>query len=224
LIISCICLLEQRYPKQLNCLAEYIDEPDFPSKFKEFLYSIRHPTREVPIDIDEQMSFYGKIYVFHSAISRFYAPSDLCGSCGMYRQRIRSTPSWYGYPRHDTVFVAVDEDHPGTVGGMLIARVHLLFSFMDNQSDENVPCALVSWLLSVSGQRDPETGMWIVKPEADQPVQVIPLKSIARGAHLLPRYAGILPGDISHVNALDAFDEYFVNPYIDHHCHEFLSG
>jgi hypothetical protein len=88
-------------------------------------------------------------------------------------------------------------------------------------------CSVVSWFLPASDQRDPDTGMWTVKPEGTRmrrPVQVIPLKSIARGAHLLPKYGvGILPDYITHINALDEFQTYFVNPYIDHHCHEFLS-
>jgi hypothetical protein len=114
--------------------------------------------------------------------------------------------------------------------GMLIARIHLLFSFADYETDEGgkvIQCALVSWFVPASHERDPDTGMWTVKPERTrnhQPVQVIPLKSIARGAHLLPKYGvGMLPDDITHVNSLDAFQTYFVNPYIDHHCHEFLS-
>jgi hypothetical protein len=147
----------------------------------------------------------------------------------MYRQRIRSNPSWYGHPRHDTVFVAQDVDQPG-MEGMLVARVHLLFSFVDHETvkqGETVQCALVSWFLPASNERDPDTRMWTVKPEGTQmrrPVQVIPLKSIARGAHLLPKYGvGSLPDDITYINALDNFQVYFVNPYVDHHCHGFLS-
>jgi len=209
-------------------LAQYIKEPDFPSQFKSFLYARRHPNRLVPNDIDTHIRFTGKIKVFHSAVTRFYAPSDLCGAGGMYRQRIRSNPSWYGNPRYDTVFVVQDEDLAG-MEGMLIARVHLLFSFIDEDSDdgETVPCALVSWFLPDSDERDHDTGMWVVKPEGterNRPVQVIPLKSIARGAHLLPKYGvGLLPDYITFVNALDEFQAYFVNPYIDHHCYEFLS-
>lgn len=192
---------------------------------------MRHPNCPVPDDVENCVNFSGKIHVFHSAITRFYAPSDLCGPCGMYRQRIRCNPSWYGHPRHDTVFVVQDEDLPG-MRGMLIARIHLLFSFTDYETDEGgelIQCALVSWFLPASDERDPDTGMWIVKPEGPRrrrPVQVIPLKSIARGAHLLPKYGvGMLPDYITHmINALDAFHSYFVNPYIDHHCHEFLSA
>ena len=209
-------------------LAKYINEPGFPSAFKSFLYTLRHPNRPLPKDFETRVTFSGKINVFHSAIARFYAPSDLCGPCGMYRQRIRCNPSWFGNPRRDTAFVVQDEDLPG-MGGMLIARVHLFFSFMDCDVDDGeiVQCALVNWFLPASDQRDPDTGMWVVTPEGTRrhpPVQVIPLKSIARGAHLLPKYGiGMLPDYITHVNALDEFQAYFVNLYIDHHCHEFLS-
>jgi hypothetical protein len=160
-------------------------------------------------------------------MTRFYSPSDLCGPCGMYRQRIRCNPSWYGNPRRDTVFVVEDDDLPGMQG---IARVHLPFSFTDYETNEGgklMQCALVSWFLPILEQRDPDTCMWTVKPEGSRrrrPVQVIPLKSIARGAHLLPKYGvGMLPDYVTHINALDEFQTYFINPYIDHHCREFLS-
>ena len=218
--------LERKYPKQLDSLAQFIDEPAFPRAFKEFLFTQRHPTSSVPDDVENRVHFSGKIRVFHSAVTRFYSPSDLCGAGGMYRQRIRSHPLWYGHPRRDTVFVVQDEDKPG-MQGMLIARLHLLFSFIDPDDGETVPCALVSWFIPTQDHPDPDTGMWVVQPEgmrACRPVQVIPLKSIARGAHLLPKYGtGFLPDSISHVNALDIFKSYFVNSYIDHHCHELLS-
>jgi len=85
----------------------------------------------------------------------------------MYRQRIRCNPSWYGHPRRDTAFVVQDEEQPG-MEGMLIARIHLLFSFADYETDEGgklIQCALVSWFVPASHERDPDTGMWTVKPE-----------------------------------------------------------
>ena len=147
----------------------------------------------------------------------------------MYRERIWCNPSWYGHPRHDTAFVVEDENQPG-MQGMHTVQIRPLFSFTDyetSEGGEQIECALVSWFVPASNQRDPDAGMWTVKPEGmrrHRPVQVIPLKSIARGAHLLPKYGvGMLPDYITHLNALDAFHTYFVNPYIDHHCHEFLS-
>jgi len=207
-------------------LAHYINEPGFLLAFNQFLYSRRHPNRSVPDDVITRVNFMGKIHVFHSAVARFYSTSDLCGAGGMYRQRIQSNPSWHGHPRRDTVFVVTDEDQPG-MQGLLVARVLLFFSFVDDVDRETVPCALVSWFVPASNCRDPDTGMWTVKPEGTRtshPVQIIHLKSIARGAHLLPKY-GVrsLPDHVSYLNSLDLFWTYFVNPYIDHHCHEFLS-
>jgi len=72
----------------------------------------RHPSRPVPNDVENQVNFSGKIHVFHSAITRFYSPSDFCGPCGMCRQRIRC--------RHDTAFVVQDfvvQDEEKRIGG-----------------------------------------------------------------------------------------------------------
>ncbi|KAF9552778.1 hypothetical protein CPC08DRAFT_768043 [Agrocybe pediades] len=216
---------DHRCPKYLYPLADYLNEPGLPTAFNTFLYSLRHPKRSIPADVNAQVNFCGKIYVFRSATTRFYAPSDLCGMYGMYRQQLRCSPAWYGKPRYDTAFV-VKDDRQGMMG-MQVARLHLLFSFIEKE--DVVECALVSWYPLASKDRDPDTGMWIVKPEgtptlAQRPVQVIPLQSIARGAHLLPRYGvGTLPHFVTYSNALNAFSEYYVNPYIDHHCHEFLA-
>ena len=126
---------------------------------------MHHPSHLLPEDFETRVTFSGKIHVFHLAVARFYAPSDLCGPCGMYHQRIQCNPSWFGNPRHDTVFVVQDEDQPG-MQGMLIARIHLLFSFTDcGADDETVQCALVSWFLPALDQCDPDTSMWTVEPE-----------------------------------------------------------
>ena len=54
---------------------------------------------------------------------------------------------------------------------------------------------------------------------------MIHLDSIARGTHLLPVYgSGFLPEDFHYVVSLDAFKSYYVNHYIDHHAHEFLTS
>ncbi|KAJ6563500.1 hypothetical protein B0H10DRAFT_1688189, partial [Mycena sp. CBHHK59/15] len=80
------------------------------------------------------------ITIHHSAIARFYAPSDLGGAGGMYRERIRSNPNWHGYPRRDTVLIDVDSP---VMGGIVVGRVHLFFSF--SFRDEDYRCALINW-------------------------------------------------------------------------------
>ena len=39
------------------------------------------------------------------------------------------------------------------------------YEIIDGDEEPEVQCALVSWFLPASNQRDPDTGMWMVKPE-----------------------------------------------------------
>ncbi len=55
-------------------------------------------------------------------------------------------------------------------------------------------------------------------------IEVINIDSIARGAHLLPVYGSSrVPDDFSHHDTLDSFNSFFVNHYIDHHTHKFIT-
>ncbi|KAI9512194.1 hypothetical protein F5148DRAFT_949520, partial [Russula earlei] len=67
--------------------------------------------------------------------------------------------------------------------------------------------ALVNWFVH-DNEPDPDTGMWTVQLECNRKgepnVQVIPLKTIAHGAHLLPVYGSTrIPDDLSYHDALD---------------------
>jgi len=109
--------------------------------------------------------------------------------------------------------------------------VWLLFSYFDPyHSGEEVPCVLVTWFIHPNDnpEHDKETGMWKLQCEQDEdgkcPVQVIHLDTILRDAHLLPCYGeGFLPVELKHMDALDAWDFYFVNQFIDQHAHELLT-
>ncbi|KAJ7482439.1 hypothetical protein FB451DRAFT_1170305 [Mycena latifolia] len=168
------------------------------------------------------MLFAGRITVHHSAIARFYAPSDLGGAGGMYHERIRANPNWRGYPRRDTVLVDVGAP---VMHGIVIGRVLLFFSFVF--AERVFECALVNWLVPVGDAPDPDTGIWVVELERQRgvpTVAIIPVDSIAWAAHLSPVYGtAALPEDFHFSDSLDAFNTYFVNPYADHHMHEFLS-
>ncbi|KAG5636033.1 hypothetical protein H0H81_009333 [Sphagnurus paluster] len=221
-------LSERNYPKRVEDLAGLINQPRFPAALRQFLYGQLHPCSEISPDevpLADCPSFHGKISVYHSAVARFYSPSDVCGAGGMHHERIRSHPDWRGqYPRYDTVFVETDADTPG-MRGMTVGRVLLFFSF--EYEEILYPCALVNWLVLVGDAPDTETGLWLVKPEFDgggrRTVAVIHLDSIARGVHLLPVYGSQhLPEDFHFSHSLDAFRAYFVNRYVDHHAHEFI--
>ena len=144
---------------------------------------------------------------------------------GLHRERIRSNPHFFGHPRFDTVFVVLDEDKP-RMAGMVIARVLLFFSF--NYRRHDYSCALVNWFVTTDEKPDKDTDMWTVQLEHDElgqrPIfQIIDINSIARGAHLLPVYGSSrVPEDFIHHDALDCFQSFFVNKFVDHHTFEFL--
>ena len=220
--------LERGYPRTVEGLATHIEQPKFPSLLRRFLYERVHLDAEVSsadVDLEDCPFFGGSIYVFHSAIARFYAPSDLCGAGGMYRERIRSNPNWRGeYARHDTMFVEINSELEG-MQGMAIARAILFFSFTFR--DENLPCALVHWLVP-RDQPDEDTGLWVVEPEYEgngrRTLGIIHLDCVARAAHLLPVYGPtFVPEGLYFSDSLDVFRAFFVNRYIDHHSHDFIN-
>ncbi|TFK17359.1 hypothetical protein FA15DRAFT_683552 [Coprinopsis marcescibilis] len=192
--------------------------------FLRYLFLSRHPTRSVPSDVNEAVRFTGKIRVHFSATASFYAPSDVCGIGGMQRQVIRCHPRWKAHPRKDIVLIR-QEDSP-TLSGMRIAQILLLFSFTDMTNNIIHHCAFVEWFEVVGEHVDADTGMWVVRREGSanaRYVSVIQLEMILWGAHLLPVYGtGRLPEEFSFTEALDSFDEYLVNSFVDHHMHELL--
>ncbi|KAG6825616.1 hypothetical protein H0H92_003051 [Tricholoma furcatifolium] len=134
--------------------------------------------------------FAGNVYVYHSAIATFYAPSDDSGIRGMRRERIRSTPDWRGRgSRRDCAFVVQDDKQPG-MKGLAVVRVRLFFSL--EHDNTRYPCALVEWFKTVGRSPDLDTGMWKVRPDMVDGQREI----------------------------LDAFDIFYVNKFADHHAHE----
>jgi hypothetical protein len=219
---------ERGYPRTVEELAIHIGQPKFPDILRHFLYDQLNPDSNLPstsVNLDDCPHFRGSIYVYHSAIARFYAPSDLCGAGGMYRERIRANPNWRGgeYARHDTMLVETRADLGG-MEGMAVCRALLFFSFTFR--DSYYPCALVNWFLP-GAEPDEDTGLWVVQPEFEangrRTVAIIHLDCVARGAHLLPVYgSSFIPHDFHFSDALDAFKAYFVNRHVDHHSHDFV--
>jgi len=172
--------------------------------------------------VDNLLPINAKISVFHSAVAMFHAPSDLSGTHGLRRERIRSTPSWRGLePRRDCAFV-IEDDTVSGMRGMAIVRVILFFSF--EYEGVYYPCALVEWFRKV--QRDPVTGMWVVHPDITRgrrKQSVLHLDVFYRGAHLIPVYGKEkLPLGFHFSYSLDAFRAFYVNKYVDHHANEII--
>ncbi|KAF9010818.1 hypothetical protein BDQ17DRAFT_1387964 [Cyathus striatus] len=199
------------YPRNLEALAARIEQPCFPDILHRFLWEMCNPGSDTPVEAipaQQLPRIYSKVHVYHSALARFYAPSDQGGK----------------YPRRDTVFVKLDQERDGMCS-MVVAHILLFFSF--THASTLYSCALVNWFPRVSNDPDPITSLWQVEPEFDSLQQralaVIHVDSIVRGAHLLPAYGSDpLPEDFHFTLSLDVFHLYFVNKYIDHHSHSLL--
>jgi hypothetical protein len=158
MILICI-FLEREYPKYLTELAANIDQPNLPALVCCFLYDQLNPDGDAHSDklsLNECTYYNEHIFIYHSAIARFYAPSNLCGAGGMYHEHIRSLPAWQGeYAHHDTVFIETDLNIPGMLS-MCVGHVLLFFSFM--HEGQYYPYALVHWFVPVGSAIDDETG------------------------------------------------------------------
>ncbi|TFK84740.1 hypothetical protein K466DRAFT_496044 [Polyporus arcularius HHB13444] len=206
--------------------AEDLDRPQLHDDISRFLHGRLFPDGDYEqdrhLDHFPHISTRAKVGIHRSATVVFHAPSDLSGPHGMRREVLRCNPSWYQtYPRYDTVLVTVDPTQWG-LPRFRVGRVRRLLS---------VPCdvfqyngAFVEWF--TTHEKDPLTGMWVVRPEMDGDTRVssiVPLSSIARACHLLPVFGDtFLPTDFPFYDTLDAFNEYLVSPYIDYHAHETL--
>jgi hypothetical protein len=198
-------------------------QTNFTDLVRRFLHGQRHPESDSETPLDELPAFHEKISVYPSAVATFHAPSDLCGTGGMRRERIRAISSWRKGPaRYDCLFVNTNPSAEGMCG-LDVARVRLFFSFKSRRVI--YPCALVHWFSRVGDEPDPDTGMWIVEPDfnydGSPSMAVIHLDSVLRAAHLM----GVcgehyLPRNLSFANSLNAFHSYFVNKFVDHHAFE----
>ena len=78
----------------IDALASDIGKPDFHHHLQHFLQD--------QFELDATSSpFYipNKVYVYSSAITSFYTPSDICGTGGMRCECIHAVTSWrYGKP------------------------------------------------------------------------------------------------------------------------------
>ncbi|KAF8873359.1 hypothetical protein BD779DRAFT_1613680 [Infundibulicybe gibba] len=186
---------------------------ELPELCRRFLYDQLHQNNpelsSANIPLAECPKISSKISVFHSAIAKFYAPSD---ESGMGKGS-----------KYDCALVVEDEDKPG-MKGMSVVRAKLFFSF--KHQGQTYPCALVDWFKTFGRSPNPVTGMWRVKPHMSHGSRlstVVHLDSFLRGAHLLPIFGPhFLPISFPPSYSLDAFTGYYVNRYADHHSHEII--
>ena len=203
--------------------------PQLPDILCRFLHSQLRPTdprdpEDVPLD--ECPLYDGKIHVYNSACSTFFAPSDLSGLYGMRREYIHSCPMWRNEgPRSDCIFVVTDPQAEGMCS-LDVARVLCFFSF--NYMGKSYPCAVVRWFTRVGDGPNTDTGMWVIRPSyrmRNSPdVAIIHIDTIYRAAHLIPTYAthNINAKDIKPHQSYDTFHSFYVNRFADHHAFEIV--
>ncbi|KAG1785541.1 uncharacterized protein HD556DRAFT_1249676 [Suillus plorans] len=216
-ILMCQC--------RIPALANELHIPDLAELVQQFLTEQLYPNKDptqIPTGIMDRPRYDGRIRVFHSAASTFFAPSDLSGTGGMKREHIRVSPRWRNeYARKDCVFVITDPNVPG-MRGMDIAQVLTFFSF--RLRGVRYPCAVVRWFNRIGDTPDEDTGMWMVSPSFNgnhAHYAVIHVEAIFRSAHLIPVYGTeLLPSLVKSHHVLDIFTLFYVNKYADHHAFE----
>ncbi|KAG2142346.1 hypothetical protein DEU56DRAFT_939653 [Suillus clintonianus] len=215
--------------RNVLALAEELNIPRLPEMIRRFLFQQTRPddprdASEIPVAGCPR--YEGKISVFNSACSRFYAPSDLSGIGGMRIEHIRACPMWRNEaPRYDCVFVNVGSEDVG-IRGLEVARIRAFFSF--NYGGTTYPCAVLRWFDIIGDSPDEDTGMWMVRPACGANnaaiYNIIHVDTIYRAAHLIPVYGRrFLHRDITLHNSYDKFRTFYVNKYADHHSFELAS-
>jgi hypothetical protein len=208
------------YPEDIE-----IEQHDLSDLIQKFIYDQQHPDDCCSVSDSESAlpTFYGMITIYPSAVATFHAPSDLSGTGGMRRERIRAVNSWRKGPgRYDTILVNTDPSVEG-MRGLDVARMQLFFSFSHDGIE--YPCALVHWFSHVGDLPDVDTGMWVVKPDisddGENLISIIHLDTIVRACHLIPLFGPQrVSRALSFTDTLDTFTHFYVNKYVDHHAFE----
>ncbi|KAH7905578.1 hypothetical protein BJ138DRAFT_1118343 [Hygrophoropsis aurantiaca] len=217
---------QSKRAQSIPALATELNILSLPALLGQFLYQQAHPNDDrLPSEYPsaECPQYEGRIHVFNSASSRFYAPSDLSGIGGMRTEHIRACPSWRNqHSRHDCVFVSMNPELTG-FRGLEVARVLCFFSFKFHAVD--YPCAVVRWFNTIDDSPDEDTGMWMVRPgfnaNRTPNISIIHVDTIYRAAHLIPIYGSQpISREIKHYHSYDAFRAFYVNKYADHHAFE----
>jgi len=151
----------------------------------------------------------------------------------MRREVIHAVAQWRkGVSRYDTVLIKLNNGESG-MRAFSVGRLRLLFSFRYFMS--TYICALVDDFHVVDDGPDLDTGMWKVKKafhlrSRRRLSRVICLTDILRAVHLIPIFKVtvtgrqvMLPEKSSPDTALDDYQLFYVNKYIDHHMFEILS-
>jgi hypothetical protein len=208
-------------------LATKINQPTLPELIRRFLFDqlVDDDTLSADIPLSGCPLFQGRISVFYSATSYFYAPNEQSGMGGMHRQVIRSNPRWRkSYCRYDTVLIQVGNEDE-VLSGMQVGRILALLQFQHR--DVTYPCAFVEWFVPDGDAPDDATKMWIIKGEETldmrRNVGLVHIDTIVRPVHLIAVYGNMrIPVNFHFSYSLDVFDRFYLNHYSDYNVHELI--
>ncbi|KAF8489264.1 hypothetical protein F5888DRAFT_1622210, partial [Russula emetica] len=80
--------------------------------------------------------------------------------------------------------------------------------------------AYVEWFSPVPAVREPQHLMFKVSRSIQggrRSASIIPVDSIVRSIHLIPRFGSVTPHDWNAYNVLDNCQSFYINPFIDLH-------
>jgi Plavaka transposase len=132
--------------------------------------------------------------------------------------------------RFDTVLVdsrGLSGPHGQGNRGRRIAQVRTVFEIPQNKIDDVFPSpdtrpptylAYVEWFSPVPTAREPNHLMFKVSRSTQggrRSASIIPVDSIVRSVHLIPRFGSVTPSDWSTFNVLDNCKSFYINPFTD---------
>jgi len=168
----------------------------------------------------------GKIHTFNTAVTTFYAPSDISGITGMCCEYIRAMSSWRNGPAcYNCVLVNAKPDVNGA-HRFKVAWVFLFFLFLHGSKE--YPCAFIQWYYFVGTKPNEDIGCWVVKPDIGDDksphVAVIHIDCITCTIHLMPitRTTCFVDQSVTMHISLDTFKLFYLNRFANYHAFESL--
>ncbi|PBK83662.1 hypothetical protein ARMGADRAFT_1048374 [Armillaria gallica] len=144
-ILGEVKLVFHKHLHNLGLLAQHLQLPELLNLVCHFLFEQITSRQDLNLDtdvsIDDCPKYHGKVYTYTSAITTYYAPSNLPGIGRMHYRDL------------------------STFQGLHIACVLLFFSIW--HEDILYPCMLVTWFSETDDQPCEEMCMWVVKPDLD---------------------------------------------------------
>ena len=120
---------------------------------------------------DEPPKFDELITLYPSAVTKYFAPSDLSGIGGMHSECVCATHIWRKEgPHYDTVFVNTNSDED-SMHGLDVTWVRQFFSFRCQGCIH--PCAVIQWYSHYGDEPYEGIGMWVINLRCMKMVSIL---------------------------------------------------